>query len=141
MVTTLHGDVFPSGHIGSTSCHCQKDLWTGSRNGHAVHHLGAKKTVEMCAVVDSGAQNNVYTTIGRNPPCTAINPCRNWYLHKLPFVFLQKGYVSLWFPLFNIQDRLIFVQRLPYKINRNCMRYEFLICRCYHCSVLEYDAM
>lgn len=77
MVTTLHGDVFPPGHIGSTSCHCQKDLWTGSRNGHAVHHLGAKKTVEMCAVVDSGAQNNVYTTIGRNPPCTAINPCRN----------------------------------------------------------------
>lgn len=52
-----------NGHIGSTSCHCQRDLWTGSRNGHAVHHLGAKKTIEMCAVVDSGAQNNVYTTI------------------------------------------------------------------------------
>ncbi|XP_021919484.1 ABC transporter G family member 9 isoform X2 [Zootermopsis nevadensis] len=52
-----------NGHIGSTSCHCQRDLWAGSRNGHAAHHLGAKKTVEMCAVVDSGAQNNVYTTI------------------------------------------------------------------------------
>jgi hypothetical protein len=60
----------PPGHIGSASCHCQTDLWAGSRNGHAapsVHHLGAKKSVEMCAVADSGAQNNVYTTIGRNP--------------------------------------------------------------------------
>jgi len=66
VVTTMHDDVLPPGHIGSTSCHCQRDLWTGSRNGHAVHHLAAKKTVEMCAVVDSGAQNNVYTTIGRN---------------------------------------------------------------------------
>jgi hypothetical protein len=98
MVTTLHGDVFPSGHIGSTSCHCQKDLWTGSRNGHAVHHLGANKTVEMCAVVNSGAQNNVYTTIGRNPPCTAVKPSRNGYLHKPPLVSLHMEYASLWFP-------------------------------------------
>ncbi|KAJ9578181.1 hypothetical protein L9F63_005570, partial [Diploptera punctata] len=48
---------------GHASCHCQRDLWAGSRNGHAANHLGAKKTMEMCAVVETGAQNNVYTTI------------------------------------------------------------------------------
>ncbi|XP_068081100.1 uncharacterized protein E23 [Anabrus simplex] len=56
-----------NGHIGASSCHCQGELWGGARNGHAtthsVHQLAAKKPVEMCAVIDSGAQTNVYTTI------------------------------------------------------------------------------
>ncbi|XP_063242998.1 uncharacterized protein LOC134542563 isoform X2 [Bacillus rossius redtenbacheri] len=54
-----------NGHaISNNGCHCQRELWSGSRNDHTTSHhkIAAKKPVDMC-VVDSGKQNNVYTTI------------------------------------------------------------------------------
>nr|CAD7392191.1 unnamed protein product [Timema cristinae] len=52
------------GHISTNSCHCQRELWPGTRNGQATNHhkIAAKNPIEMC-VVDPGTQNNVYTAI------------------------------------------------------------------------------
>nr|CAD7445096.1 unnamed protein product [Timema bartmani] len=56
--------IHSNGHISTNSCHCQRELWPGTRNGQATNHhkIGAKKPIEMC-VVDPGTQNNVYTAI------------------------------------------------------------------------------
>nr|CAD7256077.1 unnamed protein product [Timema shepardi] len=56
--------IHSNGHISTNSCHCQRELWPGTRNGQATNHhkIAAKKPIEMC-VVDPGTQNNVYTAI------------------------------------------------------------------------------
>ncbi|KAK7871226.1 hypothetical protein R5R35_001089 [Gryllus longicercus] len=51
-----------NGNVGTSGCHCQGGSWTEARNGHSPHS-SPSKTVKMCAVMETGAQNSVYSTI------------------------------------------------------------------------------